>query len=248
LTESTPAIEPLPPVRYATFTRRFRALVIDNALVWALALVLFYLGDAAASVQGSMRVTLLLMLALVLLYEPLLVSRRGATVGHAVTGMQVVDARTGRWPSFARSLARYLIKMVLGIPSFFTMALSRRHQAVHDMLTHTTVQVPATAGTVEFHVERVEERDVLLPSRLRRLVVIVVYLVAVFVVYAVSLALADTDGCVRDRSCSAGTRVLIQIIGLAWLGLSGAAIVAGWKGLLFGARRTKQVASEVVVA
>ena len=128
--------------------------MIDNAIVSGTAVGVFFLGDAVSEVPGATRLLLLLIVALVLLYEPILVSRRGATIGHAMSRIQVVDARTGRWPSFGRALARFVIKMVVGIPSFITMALSRRHQSVHDLLTQTIVQVPATEDAVEFHEER----------------------------------------------------------------------------------------------
>jgi uncharacterized RDD family membrane protein YckC len=160
------------PVRYATFTRRFRALVIDNLFLSGTSVALFFLGDAVSDVAGATRLVLLLILALVLLYEPLLVSRRGATIGHAVARLRVVDVRTGRWPSFGRAVVRCLIKGILGLPSFITMALNRRHQAVHVLLSHTAVQVPETEELVDFHAERIEEADVEMPTPPRPLVVI----------------------------------------------------------------------------
>jgi uncharacterized RDD family membrane protein YckC len=230
------AIPPAPPVRYATFTRRFRALVIDNLFLAGTSVALFFLGDAVSDVPGATRLLLLLIVALVLLYEPLLVSRRGATIGHAVARLRVVDMRTGRWPSFGRAFVRFLIKGILGLPSFITMALNRRHQAVHDLLTHTAVQVPET------------EELVVLPSRSRRLAVIFLYLVVVFFASNVAIALVAGPGCLNDQVCSGGTRALIQILGVAWLVLSAATIVAGWKGLLFGARRSRRVESDVLLA
>jgi uncharacterized RDD family membrane protein YckC len=241
-------IPPAPPVRYATFTRRFRALVIDNLFLSGASVALFFLGDAVSDVPGATRLMLLLILALVLLYEPLLVSRRGATIGHAVARLRVVDMRTGRWPSFGRAFARFLIKGILGLPSFITMALNRRHQAVHDLLTHTAVQVPETEELVEFHAERVEEPEVLLPSRSRRLAVILLYLVLVFFASNTAIVLLAAPVCLHDGVCSGGTRTLIQLMGVLWLALSAATIIAGWKGLLFGARRGRRVEPDVLLA
>lgn len=248
-TESTPAIPPAPPARYATFTRRFRALVIDNCCVAALLLALFFLDDAVSDVPGATRLTWLLMVGVLLLYDPVLVSRRGATIGHAVAGLRVVDARTGRWPSFARAFVRSLIKLMLGVPSFFTMELTRRHQAVHDMVTHTTVQVVESEDLVEFRAERLDEPDVVLPSGFRRVAVIVLYQVLVYLVVSLSLLLLDTTNCLRERSsCSTGMRALLQVFAWAWLALSATVIIAGWKGLLPGARRSRRVSVDVAVA
>jgi hypothetical protein len=201
-----------------------------------------------SDLPGATRLVLLLIVALILLYEPVLVSRRGATIGHAVARLRVVDVRTGRWPSFGRAFVRFLIKGILGLPSFITMALDRRHQAVHDLLTHTAVQVLETEELVEFHVERIEEPDVVLPSRGRRLVVIVLYLVVVFFASNIAIALVAGPGCLSDQACSGGTLLVIQLIGVAWLALSAATIIAGWKGLLFGARRSRRVESDVALA
>jgi hypothetical protein len=74
------------------------------------------------------------------LYEPLLVAWRGGTIGHFATNLRVVGPAGGN-PSFARAFARYVVKTALGLPSFISMTLTRRHQAVHDVLTRTTVQI-----------------------------------------------------------------------------------------------------------
>ena len=117
------------------------------------------------------------------------------------------------------------------------MAASRKHQAVHDWLTQTVVEVSPDAdeGTVAFHVERLEE-PVMLPPVWRRIVMVLAYLVALLVLYSIALAVADPAGCLPEHSCTGGTRVLVQAIVLAWLALSISSIVVGWKGLLPGAR------------
>jgi small neutral amino acid transporter SnatA (MarC family) len=87
-----------------------------------------------------------------------------------------------------------------------------------------------------------------LPSRLRRLTVILVYLLAIFLAANAAVVLVATPGCLSEGSCRPGTRVLIQIVGLAWLALSATTIIAGWKGLLLGARRRRRVEPDVVLA
>ncbi len=239
--EVAPAIAPAPRVRYVGFTRRFRAFVIDIVCVWGLFLALFFLGEVLSGVPGISRVIWLSMVAVLLLYDPLLVSRQGATIGHVYAQLRVVDMRTGRWPSFGRAFVRSFVKLMLGGLSFFTMELSRRHQAVHDMLTKTTVQVAESAQQVEFRVERVDEPDVVLPSRLRRLVVIVLYLVAVLIAFS---ALTESPMC----DCAGEPSTKLDAISLGWLALSVTVIIAGWRGRLWGARRSRRVSTDVAVA
>lgn len=245
-----PTVSDTTAPRYATFTRRARALVFDAAITSGAIVVLLFLSELTDGLPASGRVIGLLMLGVFLLYEPLFVASRGATIGHAAAGLTIVDDRTGTRPGFVKSFARYFVKMVLGLPSFVTMAISRRHQAVHDLLTRTTVQLSATAedDALGFHLERAEESGIVTPPAWRRIVVIAAYLVAVFVIYGIVLSLVDPDGCARGRNCVGATRVIVEGVGLLWLTVSLGLIIAGWKGLLFGARYRRQESSEISAA
>lgn len=130
-------------VGYASFTRRLRASVIDAAIVGSGQVVFLFAAEVADSMPGGDRVTWAAyfgLLFLLLLYEPLLVAFRGATVGHSRMNLCVVGPSGGH-PNLGIAFARYIIKVVLGLPSFISMAFTSRHQAVHDVLTRTTVQI-----------------------------------------------------------------------------------------------------------
>ena len=55
--------------------------------------------------------------------------------------MRVVDDRTGGNVHFLKAVARLIIKTLLGWLSFLAMATTRRHQALHDLWTESTVQI-----------------------------------------------------------------------------------------------------------
>ena len=177
------------------------------------------------------------MFVLVVMYEPLLIWRRGATIGHARNHLRVVRVKTGRPPGLLRSFARYVAKVVLGLPSFVTMALTRKHQAVHDWLTQTVVEVAPDAepDAAPYYVERQVDPRELLPSAARRVAIIVTYLIGIFVSYAIVQQMVDPGGCARARSCVGGQRYAAEALALAWLAMSLAATVAGWNGSLPGA-------------
>lgn len=224
-------------VRYATFTRRARAVLIDSAVLTASLVAVFMLADLASNIPGSGRLAWLAMFCLAMLYEPVLVSRRGATIGHAANDLVIVADETGRPPSFARALARYLGKFPLGVFGFVTMATTRRHQAVHDLLARTTVQVAPTAdaNTVEFHVERDDDR-VVIPSRARRAIAIVGYVAVLYVVLGRIVHSSLSHTCITDGECSAGDIDLWRTMFTVLLILSAEIALAGWQGLLPGAR------------
>jgi uncharacterized RDD family membrane protein YckC len=228
-------------VAYASFGARLRALVIDAAIVAAWMVFLVVGGDVAREVPGAGRVTVALLLAVVFFYEPVQVWRWGATIGHRTANVRVVADSTGGNPGFARALARFLIKSVLGIVSFVAMAVTRRHQAVHDSLTGTTVQIRDfhRARVTDFAFERVADPVIRLPSRARRFAIVLAFLVAAFVIMSVLMVVLVTPACLDEIACTAGEMLIVDVISLSWLAASVIVIIAGWRGRLWGARATR---------
>ena len=187
----------------------------------------------------------ILAVVLLVLYEPILVSRIGGTLGHYFTNLRVVDDRGGGNIGFARACARVVIKGVLGLYSFVILAATRRNQAVHDLLTRSTVQIrdPAKALPGQYIAERTELAAAGLPSRSRRIAVTCAYLLAMAVLYLfivgrIVAPAAISDACLEGNFCSGGERILSLFIGAGLLGLCAVCITLGWRGRLVGARGT----------
>jgi uncharacterized RDD family membrane protein YckC len=126
---------------YSNFPSRLNAITVDTVVLIATT-VAFVFG--VSLVQGYTAVRVILDItwwAILLFYEPLLVWRFGGTVGHRVMNIRVVDNRTRRNVSLFKALGRYAVKLALGIFSFFTMGLTRRHQALHDIITNSSVRI-----------------------------------------------------------------------------------------------------------
>jgi hypothetical protein len=113
------------------------------------------------------------------------------------------------------------------------MTGTRRHQAVHDILTRSTAQMrdPSKANRIS------------MPSRGRRILVIAAYLaVSYFVLGLVVWFVGHFAGllsraCLDSSShCSSGDTFLMSGIGLAWLVSIVLCIGLGWRGRLLGAR------------
>jgi hypothetical protein len=121
--------------------------------------------------------------AVLVLYEPVLVPLTGGTVGHYLCNLRVVDDRTGGNIGVLKAAARTLIKSVLGIYSFITMGTTLRHQALHDVLTRSTVQIRNLADAKAYHYSA--ERTISgVPSRMRRASVIILYLIVLYLLAA----------------------------------------------------------------
>jgi hypothetical protein len=186
----------------------------------------------------------LVVIVALLLYEPVLVSFTGGTLGHYSTNLRVVDDRSGGNVSFLKACARLVIKAVLGGYSFVILAATRRNQAVHDLLTRSTVQIrdPVRARPGQYITERVELAAPGMPSGMRRTVVICVYLLLLFVVFVIALNMIVaagglSRGCLNNGYCSGGERIVSLAPGVGLLAMTVVVIAMGWKGKLFGARK-----------
>jgi uncharacterized RDD family membrane protein YckC len=226
---------------YARFTRRLQAVLVDTIifmliLAGALIVAVSLKSDNVARILGFTVV------AAWLLYEPVLVSMTGGTIGHQMYNLRVVDDRGGN-VSFVKAVVRVVIKAVLSWYSFITMAMTSRHQAVHDLLTHSTVQIKDLAKAQPYHfaARRKQLTTPGMPSQVRRIVVILAYLFACFVLFTAAMAATVPAGlvsqrCIDGRPCSGPELIVLSILWVVWAGLSISSVVLGWWGRLWGAR------------
>jgi hypothetical protein len=242
--ETVVAIPPIPAsAQYARFSRRLRGMFVD----WVLALVVIFGAILIAVSIGSEalpRVMAVLVAITLCLYEPLLVSKTGGTIGHYLTNLRVVDDVTGGNLSLRKAFIRAALKAVLGWYSFLVMAATRRNQAVHDLLTRSTVQIrdATKASSHHFITERTALASPGLPSRGRRAVVTLVYLALALAVYflfagvIISLG-AISDACLNNDVCTLGENLLTGAFSVALFVIAALLIALGWRGRLWGARR-----------
>lgn len=235
--------------KYGRFTRRLQAVLIDSIVVLLMMAGALGIGVALESNNIS-RILGFTVVVGFLLYEPLLVWLAGSTVGHLLSNLRVVDDRSHRNVNFPKAVARVVIKSALGWYSFITMATTRRHQALHDLLTRSTVQIrnPAKARAHHYLSARQDPVQAGMPSAARRIMVIVVYQVAVFCAATIGMAVLEltgvwSDACALQYRCSPADRVVELIDAACWIGLGLWCVVLGWKGRLFGARVRPQSAS-----
>jgi uncharacterized RDD family membrane protein YckC len=227
---------------YARFWPRVRALYIDVivlfiAMVAGLAIAVSLKTDSVARIVGFS------VAGFWLLYEPLMVSFAGGTIGHRRTNLRVVDDRTHGNLSLLKALARSVIKGALGWVSFVTMLVTRRSQAVHDLLTRSTVQVrdQSIAGPTLYIRERTELVDAAMPSAGRRVAVILGYaLVATVLAFALVVLIVWngllSDQCMDYDRCSPRENLVTYALGFGWLAACLAVLVLGWRGRLYGCR------------
>jgi uncharacterized RDD family membrane protein YckC len=229
--------------RYARFPSRLRGIMID----WILSMILLFgalLVASAMRSNHSARTLGIVVVIVLVLYEPVLVSLTGGTLGHYLANLRVVDERDQGNVSFLKALARFVLKGLLGWYSFIVMAATRRNQSMHDLLTRSTVQIrdPAKARPNDYITERSDFQSPDMPPRPRRVTVICVYLMLAALVYGLVLADARATGmlspaCMNNANCSEAGWLLNIAVALIWIAASAACVSLGWRGKLLGARR-----------
>ena len=232
-----------PERAYARFLPRLRALMIDSiiivvAIFAALSIAVAVRSDDLARPLGFS------VAALWLLYEPLLVAFAGGTIGHRLSNLRVVDDRTNGNVGLLKAFARTLIKAALGWVSFVTMLTTRRSQAVHDLLTRSTVQVRdlSRAGPRLYIGERRELASAAMPSGGRRALVVVGYVIIVTALFVATLSVVLMGGFISERCtdlgrCSSREDLILTAAAGAWIIGCLFCLVLGWRGRLYGARR-----------
>ncbi len=137
--------------RYATFPRRLNALTTDGIIVVGFTILTFLLAPSGES-HPSLRLSLAFAWwGVILLYEPVGVAFFGGTIGHRLLNLRVVDERTLGNPTLAKALLRFVVKVVLGVISFVSMAFTRKHQSLHDLLTGSTVRIRDVSRAAPYH-------------------------------------------------------------------------------------------------
>lgn len=230
--------------RYARLSRRIRAFALDWIVVMAVIFVPMFVVAAINNNELSRSIGILVVIIL-MLYEPVLVWLTGSTVGHYFANLRVVDDRTHGNVSFPKAVARVVLKTALGLYSFLAIMATRRNQAVHDLVTHTTVQIRDASKALPHHyiTERSEFAAPGMPSPARRLAVVIVYLALVFaaffsVLFVLVLTGAMSQNCIDNDQCSSVENGITIVLGIVTLGAVAAVIGFGWRGKLFGARTT----------
>lgn len=230
--------------RYGRFLRRVQAAIID-----AMVIIVAIFGAVFIAVtlnSDHLARTLGFTVAIGwLLYEPVLVTLTGSTVGHYLCNLRVVDNKTGGNINFFKAVARTVLKAALGWLSFITMATTRRHQAVHDLATKSTVQIRnlAQASPHHYRPEQTELASAAMPSPGRRLAVVAACLIVVSAVFAVMVEfgahLLVSPACVNDDRCTRSEEVILGSVALIWIATCIVLIVLGWRGWLPGARMAR---------
>ena len=123
---------------YANLPQRIKAAFIDSVVLVA---VMYAASEILALFEGvpnGIRVAIAVFVFV--LYEPLLVSIYGETIGHFYSKISVKKAdEPDQKISFFSALLRFICKVLLGWLSLLTVTGNPKKQAIHDFLGSSIV-------------------------------------------------------------------------------------------------------------
>jgi len=147
-----------PELEYVGFWLRFWAFIIDSVLALVILVPIWHAYQGADYWSAIFSVTSateeLTELVLPAIAVVIFWVARQATPGKMAIGAMIVDADTGKRPTTAQFLGRYLAYYVSMIPMFLGfvwIGIDARKQGWHDKLAGTVVVRPRRGvGTVQF--------------------------------------------------------------------------------------------------
>jgi uncharacterized RDD family membrane protein YckC len=119
-------------VIFPSLVTRIKALFIDSLIILlvftAITLLINSLGDIPAFMKGFV------LIFMIYLYDPILTSLTGSTLGHKVMKLKVRRYNDPEKKiSIGQALIRFLIKGLLGWISFLTVTANKHKRAIHDL-------------------------------------------------------------------------------------------------------------------
>ena len=125
-------------IQYGTLINRLKAILIDVLVLVGLCMLATAIFSKIGYVSDTIRMVVFIFIFL--LYDPLLTSIFGATIGHLIIGLKIRRAKDiTRKLIFPMALIRFIIKGTLGFISLMTISTTKKNRAIHDIVAGSVV-------------------------------------------------------------------------------------------------------------
>jgi len=125
-------------IQYGTLINRLKAILIDVLVLVGLCMIATAIFSKIGYVSDTIRMVVFIFIFL--LYDPLLTSIFGATIGHLIIGLKIRRAKDiTRKLIFPMALIRFIIKGTLGFISLMTISTTKKNRAIHDIVAGSVV-------------------------------------------------------------------------------------------------------------
>lgn len=121
---------------YPSILRRYFSTFIDGLFIIGVLIMSAYAFDTKNQISVNIRIGIILFMFFV--YEPIFTAYF-CTLGQKITGIRVRSLKDNHNISLIRAYVRIVVKLFLGIISFFTIPFSKKKRAIHDMAVGSLV-------------------------------------------------------------------------------------------------------------
>lgn len=123
---------------YPSLNERIKAALADGVMLIIMMYLISLLFDTFEQVSDTARI--IAFVFIFVLYDPLLTSLVGGTIGHQLIGIRVkkVTNEEQNIPIYS-ALLRFIVKAFLGWISLLTVASDAKKQALHDKVVRSVV-------------------------------------------------------------------------------------------------------------
>jgi len=225
---------------YPRLLRRLQGVFIDGVII-PLAAIVTLVALTYAGVENAW-VKVLCPLLVIFLLEPVAVSATGGSIGHHIVGLRVRKEQSDERISLLAAVVRVVVKTLFGLPAFFVAFVSRKRQALHDVVAKSLIVHKSTVGLPQHELlparTRVDEHATY-TSIWRRVLVILLYWILFYFAWSFVVYVLIAGPCAQYGKCS-------QTEGFVVLGAMAVLLVAlitlavlGWRGNLYGCRKSR---------
>lgn len=231
-----------PNITYPRLIRRVQAILIDY-VIFVIYLVAVAFLFSHTNIENS--VFKIIALTLPIVFEPLLVSMTGGTIGHHCLHLRVRSKKHDKNINIFAATIRFILKVLLGWFSLIIVLTSKHHQAIHDFLSRSIIVNRNIENIPSHEALRARENDpnFQYPSKTRRVIVIAAYLIIATLMLSLSTVFLVLGlSCIKNGSCEFVELMLGLVFNVLFLFTIAAIIIYGWRGKLYGCRK-KPIAS-----
>jgi uncharacterized RDD family membrane protein YckC len=122
--------------QYPNILRRYFATLIDGILVLIVLIMISYTLRGESNISTVLRVAVIIFMFFV--YEPICTSRF-CTLGQKLTGIRIRRRFLHERISIPAAYLRIIVKVFLGIISFFSIPFTKNKRALHDFAVGSVV-------------------------------------------------------------------------------------------------------------
>jgi uncharacterized RDD family membrane protein YckC len=223
---------------YPRLLKRLQGVFIDGIII-PMAAIGTLVALTYAHVDSTW-IKVLCPLIVVLLLEPVAVCSTGGSIGHHLVGLRVRKENADERISFFAAIVRVVVKTFFGLPAFFVAFISRKRQALHDIVAKSLIVHKSTIGLPLYELQPARTRadeHAAYASIWRRIGVILLYWILFYILMNIVAFVVLGGPCAKYGQCSEAQGVfalsavvilLIAFVLLAFL---------GWRGSLYGCRK-----------